>query len=286
VAAGSTVLPFSRRREPRVEVRPARPDEPIARTLDEAGFGPHVARLLGYPRDSPHGEVLVAATGRSRLVGGACTASFGETGWIGALGVLPRARRRGVGELLTRACVEWLEERGARTVLLYATDLGRPVYDRVGFVAEARARAWRGTPPGSPPPGIRRLRPSDRGAIRELDARCTNEDRSAVLEMLPALLGFGYERDGRLAGFALQTPWGAGPAVIAEDEAAGEALLRGLILDPQPITITVPDDNEAGSRLLADWGFQPVNSALRMRYGRAVGHDPSRMFGLFNLFWG
>jgi GNAT superfamily N-acetyltransferase len=285
VAAGSTVLPFPRRREPRVEVRPALPDEPIARTLDEAGFGPHVARLLGYPRDSSDGEVFVAAAGK-RLVGGACCASFGETGWIGALGVLPRARRRGIGELLTRASVEWLERRGARTALLYATDMGRPIYDRVGFVAEARARAWRGTPPGGPRGDVRRLRPSDRAAMRELDRICTGEDRAAVFEMLPALLGFGYERNGRLAGFALQTPWGAGPAVVAEDEAAGEALLRGLIVDPQPITITVPDDNEVGSRLLADWGFQPVNSALRMRHGPAVGHDPSRMFGLFNLFWG
>ena len=286
MAAGSTVLPFSRRREPRVEVRPARADDPVARTLDEAGFGPHVARLLGYPRDSPHGEILVGATGRDRLVGGACCASFGATGWIGALGVLPRNRRRGVGELLTKHAVEWLEGRGARTVLLYATDMGRPVYDRCGFVAEARARAWRGTPPGAPPQGLRRLRPSDRDPIRALDTACTGEDRSAVLEMLPALLGLGYERDGRLAGFALNTPWGAGPAVIAEDAEAGEALLRGLVLEPQPLTITVPDDNEAGSKILADWGFQPVNTALRMRHGPAVGHDPTRMFGLFNLFWG
>src|SRR5215212_5213194 len=139
VATGSSVLPFARRRDPRVEVRPARPGEPVARTLDEAGFGPHVARLLGYPRDSPHGEILVAASGRGRLVGGACTASFGATGWIGALGVLPRARRHGVGELLTRAAVEWLTERGARTSLLYATDMGRRVYERCGFVAEAPA---------------------------------------------------------------------------------------------------------------------------------------------------
>ena len=286
MAAGSTVLPFSRRREPRVEVRPARADEPVARTLDEAGFGPHVARLLGYPRDSPHGEILVAVTGRDRLLGGACCASFGTTGWIGALGVLPRHRRRGVGELLTKAAVEWLEGRGATTSLLYATDMGRPVYDRCGFVAEARARAWRGTPPGAPPHGLRRLRPSDRDAIRALDAACTGEDRSAVLEMLPALLGLGFERDGRLAGFALNTPWGAGPAVVAEDAEAGEALLRGLVLEPQPLTITVPDDNEVGSRILSDWGFQPVNTALRMRHGPAVGHDPTRMFGLFNLFWG
>src|SRR5918998_1566148 len=162
VATGSSVLDFARRRDARIEVRPARPGEPVARTLDEAGFGPHVARLLAYPRDSPDGEILVAVTGRGRLVGGACTASFGETGWIGALGVLPRARRRGIGELLTRASIEWLAERGARTSLLYATDMGRPVYERCGFVAEAPARAWRGTPPpppGGPDPAIRRLRP-------------------------------------------------------------------------------------------------------------------------------
>ena len=287
MAAGTSVLPFPRRREPRWEVRPARPDEPVAKTLDEAGFGPHVARLLTYPRDSPHGVILVASAGRGRLVGGACCASFGETGWIGALGVLPRSRRRGLGEVLTRACIEWLEARGAKTALLYATPMGRPVYERVGFHTEAPARAWRGTPPGPPPRGVRRLRPSDRTAIAELDRRATGEDRSPILEQLPALLGIGFERDGRLAGYALQTPWGAGPAVLAEDLEAGEAVLRGLVLEPQPLTITVPDDNPAAAELLSRWGFQPVNTALRMRHGPAVvGHDPTMLFGLYNLFWG
>jgi GNAT superfamily N-acetyltransferase len=288
VAAGTSVLPFARRREPRVEIRPARPDEPVARTLDEAGFGPHVARLLGYPREADSGEILVAASGR-RLLGGACCASFGETGWIGALGVLPRARRRGVGALLARAAVGWLHERGARTVLLYATDMGRPVYDREGFVAETRARAWRGTPPLFRPGGglhVRRLRPADREAILALDRAATGEDRTPVLDLLPALLGMGLERDGRLAGFALHTPWGAGPAVVAADHEAGLATLRALAVEPQPLTITVPDDNPRAGRALADWGFQPVNSALRMRHGPPVGHDPTRMFGLFNLFWG
>jgi GNAT superfamily N-acetyltransferase len=288
VATGSSVLPFARRRDPRIEVRPARPGEPVARTLDEAGFGPHVARLLGYPRDSPHGEILVAATGRGRLVGGACTASFGATGWIGALGVLPRARRRGVGELLTRATVEWLEERGARTSLLYATDMGRRVYERCGFVAEAPARAWRGTPPGRPTEGsVRRLRPSDREGILALDRAATGEDRSPVLDMLPALLGLAIERgDGTLAAYALNTPWGAGPAVVADGEEAGLAMLRALVVEPQPVTITVPDDNPGVAFVLSRWGFQPVNTALRMRHGPSVGHDPTRMFGLFNLFFG
>jgi GNAT superfamily N-acetyltransferase len=285
VATGTSVLPFSRRREPKVEVRAARLDEPVARTLDEAGFGPHVARLLGYPRDSPDGHILVAAQGK-KLVGGACCASFGTSGWIGALGVLPRARKRGTGELLTRACIEWLQSRGAESVFLYATDMGRPVYDRVGFVTEARARAWRGVAPGPPPDGVRRLKPSDRDRILALDRAATGEDRHAVLDMLPALLGIGYERDGVLEGFALQTPWGAGPAVVASDTEAGLNVLRGLVVEPQPLTITVPDDNPQAGEALGRWGFQPVNSALRMRYGAPVGHEPTRMFGLFNLFWG
>ena len=289
MATGSSVLPFSRRREPRVEVRPARPGEPVARTLDEAGFGPHVARLLGYPRDSPHGEIFVATNGRGRLLGGACTASFGATGWIGALGVLPRSRRRGVGDLLTRASVEWLQGRGGRTTLLYATDMGRPVYERVGFVAESTARAWRGTPPrphASSTGSVRRLRPSDRAAIVALDRDVTGEDRTPVFDLLPALLGLAAERDGELVGFTLQTPWGAGPAVVAADEDAGVTLLRGLAAEPQPVTITVPDDNPAAARVLRGWRFQPVNIAVRMRLGPAVGHDPTGMFGLFNLFWG
>ena len=288
MATGSSVLPFARRRDPRIEVRPARAGEPVARTLDEAGFGPHVARLLAYPRDSPAGEILIAVTGRGRLVGGACTASFGETGWIGALGVLPRARRRGAGELLTRAAVDWLSERGAHTSLLYATEMGRRVYERCGFVAESPARAWRGTPPGSPTAGsVRRLRPSDREQILALDRAATGEDRSAVLDLLPALLGLGIERgDGTLAAFALNTPWGAGPAVVADGEEAGMAMLRALVVEPQPVTVTVPDDNPGVAQTLARWGFQTVNTAVRMRHGPPVGHDPSRMFGLFNLFFG
>ena len=288
MAGGTSVLSFPRRREPRIEIRPARPDEPVARMLDEAGFGPHVARLLVYPRDSPDGEILVAAAGR-RLVGGACCASFGSTGWIGALGVLPRARRRGIGEQLTEAAVGWLERRGARTTLLYATEMGRPVYERTGFVAESPARAWRGTPPSPHPeamPPVRRLRPSDREAILSLDRAATGENRRPVLDMLPALLGLGIERDGELVACALHTPWGAGPGVLARDAQAGVEMLAALVLEPQPLTITVPDDNPAGARALADWGFEPINTALRMRHGPAIDHDPARMFGLFNLFWG
>src|SRR3954464_13135733 len=126
------------------EIRPARPSElsPVAATLRSAGLGANVGRRLELPHRSPGGDVL-AAVHRGEVVGGAAVAGFGPTGWIGALGVIGAVRRRGIGTALTEAAVDWLRGHGAQTAMLYATDAGRPVYQRLGFVIEGEARAWR-----------------------------------------------------------------------------------------------------------------------------------------------
>src|SRR3954464_841514 len=180
-----------------VEIRPARDgeDEAVASVLQAAGLGANVGRLLEYPRASPTGEVF-AALHQGQLIGAAAVAGFGATGWIGALGVVASARRRGAGRTLTEACTDWLRERGASTVLLYATEAGRPVYQRVGFVVEGAAHAWRDVAPpplADPPVGIRALGRADADDVRALDAAATGEDRSAVLSML---LGGGQNGAG------------------------------------------------------------------------------------------
>src|SRR5512133_2826254 len=129
-------------------VRDARHEEAgaIADLLSRAAFGPTVSRLVAFPRTSPHGDVLVAENGDGAAAGAVCCVSFGATGWIGALGVAPEARRHGLGRALTEAASARLHERGASTVLLFASDMGRPLYARLGFVIEGAATAWRGTP--------------------------------------------------------------------------------------------------------------------------------------------
>ena len=149
-------------------VRDARQEEAgaIADLLSRAAFGPTVSRLVAFPRTSPHGDVLVAENGDGAAAGAVCCVSFGATGWIGALGVAPEARRHGLGRALTEAAIARLHERGAGTVLLFATDMGRPLYERLGFVIEGAATAWRGTA-GAIPTGVdvRRLREDDRAAV-------------------------------------------------------------------------------------------------------------------------
>src|SRR3954454_11817048 len=196
------------------EIRSAREADlsPVAATLRSAGLGANVGRLLEFPFHSRGGDVLVAVE-RGEVIGGAAVAGFGPTGWIGALGVIGALRRRGVGTALTEAAVTWLREHGAETVLLYATEAGRPVYERVGFIAEGAAHAWRDVAPpplADPPAGIRAPGRADAEHVRALDAAATGEDRSAVLSTLLGGrengAGMVVERNGALAGSALRSP--------------------------------------------------------------------------------
>jgi predicted N-acetyltransferase YhbS len=270
------------------EVRDLHADEArsIGDLLSRAGFGPTVAGLIAFPRESPHGYVLVAERD-GRPVGGVCCASFGASGWIGALGVLPEARRRGAGEALTRAASERLREHGAKTVLLYATDMGRPLYERLGFQLDGTVTAWRGTAGTTRADlTLRAVREEDRAAIRALDRAATGEDRAPVLDALQPISGLIAERAGEAAGWAVTSPWGAGVAMCAGEERAGVALTAAAARGPGTSTIVVPDANIAASDALEHWGFSPTAAGARMRLGPPVAWRPEMQFGLFNLFWG
>jgi ribosomal protein S18 acetylase RimI-like enzyme len=269
------------------EVRDAQDGEvdEIVDLLSRAAFGPTVARLIAFPRSNPHGHLLVARAGRS-LVGAVGCLSFGATGWIGALGVAPRARRRGLGTELTTAAIDHLRERGARTVLLFATDLGRPVYERLGFAVEGEATAWRGTA-GQVSDGVsvRRLCEEDRACVVALDREATGERREPLLDALVPLSGLAVERDGAMVGWAARSPYGAGVSICAREPDAGAALMAAAA-GPVPATLVVPEANAAASERLRRWGFQSVKAGDRMRLGEPVAWRPERQFGLFNLFWG
>jgi ribosomal protein S18 acetylase RimI-like enzyme len=259
----------------------------VVDVLRRAGFGTQVGRLLEYPRRSPHGAILAAGDGAGGIVGAAGTAAFGSSGWIGALGVAPEARRRGLGAALTEACVAWLRAREAQTVLLYATEAGRPVYERLGFAAEGRAIAWRGVAGQAPAADLRRLGAADRAAVRRIDGMVTGEQRQAVLDAIDPLTGVvARDGGGAVAGWAVPSPWGAGTAIGALRPDAGVALMAAASAGPVAGTLIVPEANTAAADALRGWRFVRLNDALRMRLGPPVAWRPETQFGLFNLFWG
>jgi ribosomal protein S18 acetylase RimI-like enzyme len=141
----------------RLHIRPVRADEHAAlgeltvdayasadpRTLDD-GYSEELRDVARRARDA---VVLVAVdAGTDEVVGGVTfvpdvsspLAEFTEPDAAGIrmLAVAPHARGRGVGEALTRACVERARAGGRRQVVLHSTDrmtAAHRLYTRLGF---------------------------------------------------------------------------------------------------------------------------------------------------------
>ena len=178
------------------------------------------------------------------------------------------------------------------TVLLLATDAGRPVYERLGFRTGERYAAFPWPKSGDvAQDGLRarRMVASDLSAVCALDRAATGEDRARFIEAL-APAGWVIARsDGAaapdVAGFHLECPWGGGP-IIATDAAVGLALVRlaaGLQSTPPLRPLGVPDGNAAAFRYLSDAGLSAGRYVTRMWLGRSPAWRPEMIFGVFNF---
>jgi ribosomal protein S18 acetylase RimI-like enzyme len=83
---------------------------------------------------APDTAAFVARVGDRPVACAMAVMSGAEAGvyWVATR---PDARRRGIGELVTRAAVRAGFERGARVVVLQSTEQGVPLYRRLGFSA-------------------------------------------------------------------------------------------------------------------------------------------------------
>ena len=275
----------------RPAVRPARAGD-LARLgplYEAAGFGARLAGVVGFAKARLDGEVVVAEAGRD-LAGVAAGAVFAGTGWVGGVAVVPAHRRAGLGGALTAAIVGFLEDRGATTVLLHATALGRPVYERLGFVAETDYLTLTGPSLARPgrPGRVRPGRAEDLEAVLALDRAATGEDRRRLLAALwPAgglVAGDGWGPPG---GYHVASPWRSGGAVVAADPEAGLALLDAVRAGHgDEVAISLPAANTQAVRTLESAGLRQRDRTVRMHRGPRVPWRPDAVFAAHNLFWG
>lgn len=262
----------------------------VEAALKAVGFSAQVGALMRLPLESADGVVFVCEdAGVPIAVAAAFSYPASRTGWIGAVGVRPNARRRGLGREMTERAIDWLHERRIETISLYATDAGRPLYEQLGFVAQDLTVAWRGVVRGraSEGPRVRELTDSDLDAMAALDQAATGELRRNLLERAVPLNGWGAVDDQDvLQGYALRTHWGSACPVIANNAEAGVALMRTVVSRPLGGTLIVPQANEHAMRAVAELRLARLNSALRMCRGPAPARRPEMQFATFNLFWG
>ena len=109
-------------------------EEPVRQLLE--GFDPD--RL-----------VHVLATLDGEPVGCGSLWITGETAGVYNVAVLDRARERGVGYAVTSALLDEARARGCTESVLQATRLGRPVYERLGYVEVCRVPQYLWVPSDS-----------------------------------------------------------------------------------------------------------------------------------------
>ena len=232
----------------------------------------------------------IVAIADGRPIGTGLGAIHGVAGWVGVIFVTPERRGEGIGRALTEAVCDILDGAGCRSLVLVATELGRPVYDRLGFREQTRYHMHPGEPLNeapAPPPGtsIRPILPSDLDAIAALDRQVSGEDRRPLIE---AYSGNGWliEDPGvtGLRGFLLPTHRG-NAALIAprgEDALCLADLHRHLIPKDGRAWAGLPTENELGRRFLAARGWTEWRSFPRMVRGPEPEWKPEMIWGQFN----
>src|SRR5690242_17875638 len=127
-------------------------DVPLGlRLREQAGWNQTEADWRRFLALEPDGCFVAELDGAA--AGTAAAFVFGPVAWVAMVLVDEALRGRGVGGALMRHALDFLDRRAVRTVRLDATPLGRPLYEKLGFVAEYTLLRYAGAlPPVEPGP--------------------------------------------------------------------------------------------------------------------------------------
>ncbi len=207
-----------------------------------------------------------------------------ELAWIGMVLTAPEYRGRGFARRLMEHALEFLRGRGVASVKLDATDMGRPLYLKLGFEDECLIERWAALAPAQGPPRAA----TGAGFDGTLDREAFGADRGAVLARLSrwevARLPDGYAmgRPGTKAFYF-------GPCVCRTPEAARE-LLRYFLARHVGETLfwdILPGNNEA-LRLAREFGFERRRQLVRQALPGAspFPHNDGLVYGTAGFEYG
>ena len=200
-----------------------------------------------------------------RLVATSTLAAYGTTAaWVGMVIVDPDYRGRGLGTAMLKKALDLAGDRGIDSIGLDATDLGRPVYLKLGFVDVAPIDRWSGVPKDASFP----VRAEPTHTVEDLGIDTCGMSRR---ELLGHLLGEPGVKAWKVpgAGFAVLRPGRAhshlGP-VIARDPSTLRSLLAAAAGQSLLIDAFRTPENEA---VLSDAGLAVQRRLMRMTHPRA-----------------
>jgi len=231
-----------------------------------------------FLRVSPGGCFVAELNGQ--VCGTVTTISFqSRFAWIGMVLVDPQHRGRGIGTNLLKRAIRHLDDQKISTVKLDATPQGKPLYEKLGFVAEYEIERWTlHRPPPDAPKSFGHAELTSvllLDSILKTDREIFGADRSFLLESLDqdapvftlgvcdsgVLRSYGLGRRGLFADHL--GPW------MANDRPAARDLLGLFLARSSRETIVVDGlkSNNIAGDLLRLFGFTYSRPLTRMYRG-------------------
>lgn len=252
----------------------------LAQPLGEAwGYNQaEFARLVDWTEGCGR---LVVEDGQA--VGMALGFPWGRLGWIGDVLVFESHRGRGLGQQVTEATVEALQDHGCASIQLYATPKAIGLYQRIGFTGLAEFTIARGSSKRGRDPEVEPLADHLKAAL-DLDVRVFGGDRRALIERQlddhPELSLAVLDEGGELAGFGMGRPADdvteIGPVVVRGGQARlAQDLVDGLLVRvPEgEVEVTYPRNSMTAQTCWSCRGFVAIDAPLEMRLGPVVEQD-------------
>jgi len=227
---------------------------------------------------SPQGCIAIEVD--SKVVSTATLTCYGtKLAWIGMVLTRIKYRGRGFAMRLLKECLRLADEWEIESVKLDATNLGQPLYEKLGFRPEQPVERWwragreDAIAPSAPPPPSSDWRSADQSAF--------GVDRSALLAKLagrhaPSSINHSYllTRAGREISYL-------GPSVCSSQPSARK-LIEHALQSPSPggwfwdLLLA----NRPAVSLAADFGFAPKRHLLRMVRGKDVRGNEAAVYAL------
>lgn len=189
-----------------------------------------------------------------------------DTAWLACIIVHPNHRNKGLGSLITQKLIDIIDKKKFQTIYLDATDLGYPVYKKIGFESETQYSHLKLAQPLSPlelSNSITEFKEKYREQILKLDREVSGENRFATLA--PHILSSKvFIHSHQVEGFYMPT-LGDG-LIIAQNSHAGMELMKYRFQSKSHAVL--PLDNKKGMKYLTQNKYVQFRTSCRMRLGK------------------
>ncbi len=203
---------------------------------------------------------------------------FGTVCWIGNIVVAEKHRKKGFGTKITENLMQTGKDLGAVTFNLVATELGEPIYSKLGFKTECMYEFYKrkdGPLDLEISKKIREPDPSDLVEIISLDHKITCENRDGMIHLFRENIHIIQEPGGKVTGFYVR---GLGDGFIAAEKAKSGIDLLKVKIAYGDEKVVVPSVNTKAKDFLMQHGFEKSMELPRMTLGGKCNWKPERIF--------